>query len=550
MENAINMARRNKYAFRIVTLDGDIINSSGQMSGGSLVKKTTSILSRGREIEDLKKLVDELKYEKEGIQKEFEEYKSSASDLLRDEDAIVSEFQEVQVVFATEQQKMLGFISNIEKHEKKISSLQEEKDSLVKDIENVGKEIEEINSLLTNIDKENEDAQSQVDEFAKKNMDQQKMFDDLNSDIMDLKISVSSFDESKSSIDEILERIKNEIEEATSSIESKKEDIQKMTENNATFENDIKDLEGKIEESNEKIKEISQQLQDQKDERESKNAKAISLEKDLENEYRTLDVLHEQTNKLEIKKSKIETEIEDIQNKMWEEYEVTPNTATNYDEVTPHTGKDVEKLKASIKELGPINVNSIEEYKAVGDRYEFLRGQKLDLEESQSSLEKIITDMVELMKIQFAQKFELINKNFGEVFVELFGGGRAELILSDTSNVLESGIEIEVQPPGKKLQNMMLLSGGERAFTAIALLFAILKLSPSPFCILDEIEAALDDVNVYRFSDYLKKFSESTQFLLITHRKGSMEAADIVYGATMQEHGITKLVSMKLNETE
>ena len=156
--------------------------------------------------------------------------------------------------------------------------------------------------------------------------------------------------------------------------------------------------------------------------------------------------------------------------------------------------------------------------------------------------------MVELMKIQFAQNFELINKNFGEVFVELFGGGRAELVLSDTNNILESGIEIEVQPPGKKLQNMMLLSGGERAFTAIALLFAILKLSPSPFCILDEIEAALDDVNVYRFADYLKKFAKDTQFLIITHRKGSMEAANTVYGATMQEHGITDLVSMRLDE--
>ena len=177
-----------------------------------------------------------------------------------------------------------------------------------------------------------------------------------------------------------------------------------------------------------------------------------------------------------------------------------------------------------------------------------MKTQKLDLEDSQASLEKIISDMVELMKIQFSQNFELINKNFGEVFVELFGGGRTELVLSDAENVLESGIEIEVQPPGKKLQNMMLLSGGERAFTAIALLFAILKLSPSPFCILDEIEAALDDVNVYRYADYLKKFAKDTQFLIITHRKGSMEAANTVYGATMQEHGITNLVSMRLDE--
>ena len=172
--------------------------------------------------------------------------------------------------------------------------------------------------------------------------------------------------------------------------------------------------------------------------------------------------------------------------------------------------------------------------------------QRYDLEESSNKLKKIISEMTETMKNQFSEQFKVINKNFGEVFVELFGGGKAELILADESNVLECGIEIVVQPPGKKLQNMTLLSGGERAFTAIALLFAILKINPAPFCVLDEIEAALDDVNVYRFADYLKNFSDDTQFLVITHRKGTMEAADTVYGVTMEENGISKLLSMKL----
>jgi chromosome segregation protein len=175
-----------------------------------------------------------------------------------------------------------------------------------------------------------------------------------------------------------------------------------------------------------------------------------------------------------------------------------------------------------------------------------LTAQKTDLEEAEKSLNKIISEMIDIMKIQFANQFELINKNFGEVFAELFGGGRAELKLADESNILESGIDIEVQPPGKKLQNMMLLSGGERALTAIALLFAILRLNSSPFCILDEIEAALDDINIYRFADYLKKFSKKTQFLVITHRKGTMEASKTVYGVTMQEHGVSKLISMQL----
>ena len=210
--------------------------------------------------------------------------------------------------------------------------------------------------------------------------------------------------------------------------------------------------------------------------------------------------------------------------------------------------KEVHKLRNQIKELGSINVDSIEEYRKTKERYDFMSEQRLDLENTITKLRKMISDMTETMKEQFAEKFTIINKNFNEVFVELFGGGKAELILEDESNILECGIDIRVQPTGKKLQNMMLLSGGEKAFTAIALLFAILRINPAPFCILDEIEAALDDVNVYRFADYLKKFSPDTQFLVITHRKGTMEAADTVYGVTMEENGISKLLSMKLSQ--
>ncbi|MBR6252559.1 MAG: chromosome segregation protein SMC [Clostridia bacterium] len=547
MDNAIKVARDNKYSFRIVTLDGDVLNTTGQMTGGSIAKKTTSLLSRGREIDELKKVVKELQEKAQKIQKEFEDYKTSAENELKDSEEVANKFQEVQITFATESQKMEAIEANIDKANKKIELLQNEKDTLSAQFEQVKVDITNINELMANLDKENEESQTEVDEFAKKNMEQQKVFDDLNSDIMDLKISVSSFDESNSSIDEMLERINQDITSNEESSTKKEQDIQKMLEENETLKTEIENTKDSIKDIESKIEELNQNLTDYKDDRDNKNAKVQEVDSNIDNEYRTLDILHDQATKLDVKKAKLEQDIEDITNKMWEEYETTPNTATSYAEVTSHTAKEVEKIKADIKALGMVNVNAIEEYKAVGDRYEFLRTQKEDLENSQASLEKIISDMVDLMKIQFSQKFEIINKNFSEVFVELFGGGRAELTLSDTDNILESGIEIEVQPPGKKLQNMMLLSGGERAFTAIALLFAILKLSPSPFCILDEIEAALDDVNVYRFADYLKKFAEDTQFLLITHRKGSMEAANTVYGATMQEHGITKLISMKLD---
>ena len=301
------------------------------------------------------------------------------------------------------------------------------------------------------------------------------------------------------------------------------------------------ELEKEILGSTEKVEKL-------KEERLIKNEKLINAERNIEEQTEKIETIKNQISKLDLKRAKIELELNQVIDKMWEEYELTPNNvdgiemASNPQEVQ----KQVNKIRNEIKELGSINVDAIDEYKEIKERYDFMCEQRLDLEDSSNKLKKVIEEMTETMQKQFKQQFKIINKNFGEVFVELFGGGKAELILADEDNILECGIDIAVQPPGKKLQNMMLLSGGEKAFTAIALLFAILKMNPAPFCVLDEIEAALDDVNVYRFADYLKKFAKDSQFLVITHRKGTMEAADTVYGITMEEKGISKLLSMKL----
>ena len=289
-------------------------------------------------------------------------------------------------------------------------------------------------------------------------------------------------------------------------------------------------------------------IEELKNKRLEKNTTLNSTEKMILEQQKSLTLLIEQIIKIDVKKAKIKQDLEEIVNNMWEEYEITPNNTGNYKrtENVQETTKKVNNIRKQIKDLGDINISSIDEYKKTKDRYDFICEQRLDLENTISKLRKIIADMTTIMKDQFTKQFEIINRNFNEVFKELFNGGKAELILQDKDNVLESGIDIEVQPPGKKLQNMMLLSGGEKAFTAIALLFSILKINPAPFCVLDEIEAALDDVNVYKFADYLKKYIDNTQFLVITHRKGTMQAADTVYGITMEENGISKLLSMKL----
>ena len=386
--------------------------------------------------------------------------------------------------------------------------------------------------------------------FAEKNKEEQKYIDDLNFDITNLKISVSSFDESSNSLEEILERIETELQNNITKISTKRQQSEQMLKENEELKISIEKSKEQINQIKLEVSTSSDTVEKLKQERTNKNASISKTEKEIEEKYSIIEEIKNQENKLEVKKSKIDVELEQIINKMWEDYEMTPNNAEEYKRPSniAETTKQVKALRDEIKELGSINIDSIEEYKQTKERYDYMCEQRLDLENASNKLKKVIQDMTKIMKEQFETQFKVINKNFGEVFKELFGGGKAELTLTDEQDILNCGIEIEVQPPGKKLQNMSLLSGGERAFTAIALLFAILKINPAPFCVLDEIEAALDDVNVYRFADYLKHFTETTQFLVITHRKGTMEAADTVYGITMEESGISKLLSMKLGK--
>ena len=456
MQNAIKLSKENNYSFRIITLEGDVINPSGAITGGSVAKKTVNILGRSKEIEELNTQITEIKEKISKLEKSKEEYENSSENVLEEAENLEKQLQEIEISYATEKQRVESIDENIQ---------------TIKD--RINKQKEEI---------------SKSEENKKENIELEKQIED----------------------------IKKQIEEIKSQVSNSGENIEKL-----------------------------------KKDRVSKNEKLTRKEDEQTDEFKVIEDLKAQVTKLEVKKSKIEEDITEIINKMWEEYELTPNNAGNYPmpENVQLIQRKVNNLRTDIRELGSVNVDSIEEYKNLKQRYDFMCEQRLDLESTMAKLNKVIAEMLDVMKTQFKEKFEIINKNFGEVFKELFGGGMAEVSLTDENNILESGIEINVQPPGKKLQSMLLLSGGERAFTAIALLFAILKINPAPFCVLDEIEAALDDVNVYRYAEYLKKFAKDTQFLIITHRKGTMEAADTIYGVTMEEKGISKLLSMKLKES-
>ena len=548
MDTAIALAKQNNYSFRIVTQKGDLINPSGAITGGSVAQKTVNILGRGREIEELEKELKKIKSKIERTEQEKEEYLQSSENVMEEIMSLEKSLQEIDIVYASDKQKVIAVDENIERLTKRLEKLKEELKELEEQKENNINQKEQEEKDIKTIIEENVELTAIIEQFANLNKDNQAYIDNLNMDVTNLKISVSSFDESETSINEMVERIEQDVQNNINSIENKQKQKQIIENDNKELEEKITTLLEKIDQINEQVSKSGDKVIDLKEERTNKNNDLSKAEKDYEAQFEVIEALKEQIVKIDVKKTKLEQDIETVVNKLWEEYELTPNNVTEYEKPqnVQTTTKQVNSLRNQIKDLGSINIDSIEEYNTTKQRYDFMCEQRLDLEDGIAKLKKVIQDMTSIMKTQFATQFEIINKNFGEVFKELFGGGKAELILTDAENILECGIDIHVQPPGKKLQNMSLLSGGEKAFTAIALLFAILKINPSPFCVLDEIEAALDDVNVYRYADYLKKFINNTQFLVITHRKGTMEAADTVYGITMEENGISKLLSMKL----
>ena len=548
MNTAIKIAKDNNYSFRIVTLEGDLINPSGSITGGSVAKKTVDILGRSKEIDKLAKEIEKLNTQIAELKKQKDAIISASSETFENGEKLELDLQNIEIKYNVEKQKLESINENILKIKERMDKHKKEKETLEEQKEEMQKIIQSSNLKLEEIKEINSKLQQEIDENAENNKDTQKRVDDLNFDITNLKISVSSFDESENSIEEIANMIRQEIESNNKNIETKQEQITSLKTENETLNNNIEEYLKQIEEIKNEVVNSGSNIEKLKEERIKNNEKLTQKEKEQADEFKIIEDLKAQIVKIEVKKSKIEDDLNNQINLLWNEYELTPNAVENYKrpENISLTQRRVHNLHKDITELGSVNVDAIEEYKKLKERYDFMCEQRLDLENTMSKLHKMIAEIVSTMKVQFKEKFDIINRNFGEVFKELFGGGKAEITLEDENNILECGININIQPPGKKLQSMMLLSGGEKAFTAIALLFAILKMNPAPFCVLDEIEAALDDVNVYRYAEFLKKFSKDTQFLIITHRKGTMEAADTVYGVTMEESGISKLLSMKL----
>lgn len=551
LDAGIRMARRFGYSFRIVTLEGDLLNTGGSMSGGSTDVRSGGILSRNREITEIKDEIELLKKEELLIDNNISEVISMLNEVTGEANEEEERIRNNELVKIREESQLAQVEENLRRADAKAEMLKEEKLQLHRQEEETNIELQKYIEDLNGIEKDISDTKEIIAQHQEKHKESQTERDNLHTDITDFKISVNSINESLQTVREALGKIEAEKEDFIRSIDRRNREKGRNAE-------EIKSLREKIEGLNQLVRKYNEEKAGKTFEvdRITEERKVIEEEladtlNQIKDSNKNIVLLQEEFNRIEVKRAKTESEMEAIQNRLWDEYELTYTNALQLQKDIGNLAqaqKSINEYRNQIRELGAVNVAAIDEYVKTKERFEFMSVQRDDMEQAKEKLNRVIHEIITQMKQQFMEQFRLINANFSAVFRELFEGGRAELKLVDEQNVLESGIEIEVQPPGKKLQNMMLLSGGERAFTAIALLFAILKLSPTPFCILDEIEAALDDANVFRFSQYLRKFADSTQFIVVTHRKGTMEASDTLYGVTMQEHGVSKVVSLKLGE--
>ncbi len=553
LDTAVTLVKKYRHQYKIVTLDGDILNPGGAMTGGSVAKKTSNIFGRSREIRMLQEEIE--KAEKAAkllestmlkIEKELEKNSSLSMEKKM-------ELQKCRLSLVTDEEDRKKTADSLEEQEEKLRLYRVEEGQLQEQYEAALTDISIYREKLEIADKSIEEMNSRLSGFQDSVENEKAERNSILSNLTELKIRVSNGEQNKASIYENIRRIQNEIHMMSLEEEKIQEEITKYLVGLEEKKRQIEERKEMLTSEREKERERQLLLTQRTDGRKVLLEEISQMEENSLEKMELISQLKNELFRMDTKIEKVTEEKQRIYDAMWEEYEITYQMAKEFHtENLPYVQlkREAKELKNSIKALGVVNVGAMEQYKEVKERYEFLTTQKEDILEAEEKLEGIIAELSGRMEERFREQFALISANFNEVFQEMFGGGKAYLKLADEDHILESSIEIIAQPPGKNLQNMMLLSGGERALTAIAILFSILKMKPSPFCILDEIEAALDDANVKRYAQYLMKFSGDTQFIVITHRKGTMEAADVMYGITMQEKGVSKLISVNFQETK
>ena len=553
IDDGIAIARKYRQSLRLVTLEGELINPGGSMTGGAF-KNSSNLLSRRREIEEFEKTVALLKADMDAMEKQVGEIKTARASCYNTVDEIQKELRKASVLENTEkmnveqtQVRQREAHERFERFREEQSVLERQLQTIAENEESIQMELETSQSLEQELNTEIETLQKDLEREKEEESARLKESEKVH-------LALAGFEQQNAFIEENITRINDEIEKFEAELRELDRNKDNASEEIREKEEKISGLRQTIEDSKDLYHEIENEIGERSKKREELNQKNKDFLKMREELSKHISALDKECFRLNSQKESYEASSEKQMNYMWEEYEITYNHAMelrnpNLTDLS-FMKRQIQTLKNEIRQLGTVNVNAIEDYKNVSERYGFLKGQHDDLVEAEATLVQIIDELDTAMRKQFSEQFKRIAEEFNIVFRELFGGGKGTLELMEDEDILEAGIRIIAQPPGKKLQNMMQLSGGEKALTAISLLFAIQNLKPSPFCLLDEIEAALDDNNVTRFAQYLHKLTKYTQFIVITHRRGTMSAADRLYGITMQEKGVSTLVSVDLLENE
>lgn len=550
LNSAILLSKRGSNGVRFVTLDGEVINSGGAITGGRYKNKSANLLERKNEISKLKNLLHSQEIGIDETSKKLNEKKDALSEMIRISKEDVERIRKCEISIARVKDG-ITYLENV------IADIKLNAEKNEKEIIQIDRDLSEMSDVILKFDEESRAAQSEIekigkemDEILQKHQKNKKAIEFANQGITEARIDVNLWEEKRNNLNGNIEKNKEAVESLRVRSEEQVDKLSDIREDKGKLEQGTGGSNMQLERLKVKLLELQEDIEKVSLEKSEVGVKLGELGNEITRTDRESNLYRDQKYQLEIKKAKNDTQLDNMKDKLWNEFEISYAQAGDLrkEEFAMSSAvKESREIRKELKEIGDVNVGAIEEYKQVSKRYEFLTEQREDILKAMEELEDLVNNLDKTIMRSFKENFNKVEENFENVFEELFGGGYAELRMENENNPLESGIEIVAQPPGKKLQNINLMSGGEKTMTAIALMFAVLKTKPTPFCILDEIEAALDDKNIDKFSHYLRKFAE-TQFALITHQKATMEHADVLYGITMPERGISKVLSLRMGD--
>ncbi len=550
LNSAILLSKRGSNGVRFVTLDGEVINSGGAITGGRYKNKSANLLERKNEISKLKNLLHSQEIGIDETSKKLNEKKDALSEMIRISKEDVERIRKCEISIARVKDG-ITYLENV------IADIKLNAEKNEKEIIQIDRDLSEMSDVILKFDEESRAAQSEIekigkemDEILQKHQKNKNAIEFANQGITEARIDVNLWEEKRNNLNGNIEKNKEAVESLRVRSEEQVDKLSDIREDKGKLEQGTGGSNMQLERLKVKLLELQEDIEKVSLEKSEVGVKLGELGNEITRTDRESNLYRDQKYQLEIKKAKNDTQLDNMKDKLWNEFEISYAQAGDLrkEEFAMSSAvKESREIRKELKEIGDVNVGAIEEYKQVSKRYEFLTEQREDILKAMEELEDLVNNLDKTIMRSFKENFNKVEENFENVFEELFGGGYAELRMENENNPLESGIEIVAQPPGKKLQNINLMSGGEKTMTAIALMFAVLKTKPTPFCILDEIEAALDDKNIDKFSHYLRKFAE-TQFALITHQKATMEHADVLYGITMPERGISKVLSLRMGD--